>query len=233
MNEIIPNFYGLPGMLVGRVYVIKDADGLTLIDTAVPPAGKRIIKAIQAAGYQASDIKRVMLTHAHPDHFGGLRAVVEATGAEVWASAAEADVLEGRIAVPRANRGELRGINRLLVPPDTRFKPPVKVSRILNDGEVLPVLDGLTVVATPGHAPGHVSFWHPAKKLLITGDVVFHLFGRLTLPLAFFTVDMALDKQQIRKLANLGAEVGCFGHGNPIRTDASAEPKAFADRVGA
>ena len=83
MNEIIPNFYGLPGMLVGRVYVIKDADGLTLIDTAVPPAGKRIIKAIQAAGYQASDIKRVMLTHAHPDHFGGLRAVVEATGAEV------------------------------------------------------------------------------------------------------------------------------------------------------
>ncbi|MBK8136856.1 MAG: hypothetical protein IPK52_13655 [Chloroflexi bacterium] len=43
------------------------------------------------------------------------------------------------------------------------------MSRILNDGDVLPVLDGLTVVATPGHAPGHVSFWHPAKKLLITG----------------------------------------------------------------
>lgn len=233
MHEIVPNLYYLPGMLVGRVYVIKDSDGLTLIDTAVPPAGKRIVKAVLAAGYQASDIKRVMITHAHPDHFGGLHAVVEASGAEVWASAPEADVLEGRTAIARAPRSELKGINRFLVPPNTGFKPPVKVSRHLNDGDVLPVMDGLTVISTPGHAPGHVSFWHPGRKVLITGDVIFHLFNRLTLPLAFFTVDMALDKQQIRKLANLGAEVVCFGHGAPITTGATAQLKAFADRVGA
>lgn len=233
MREIVPNLYWLKGMLVGRVYAIKDADGFTIIDTAVAPAASRIVRAVTAAGYQPSDIKRILITHAHPDHVGGLHRLVAATGAEVWASEQETEVIEGRIPVPSAKRSDLRGLNKLAKPPTVYVKPPTKVSRVIGDGDMLPVFGGLTVVATPGHAPGHLSYWHPEHRLVITGDVVFHLLNRLTLPFAFLTADMTVNRQSLRKLIALGPEIACFGHGQPIMTGASAALSAVADRVGA
>ena len=233
MREIIPNLYGVPGALVGRVYMIVDDDGLTLIDAAVPPAAKRILNAVEKAGYKPSDIKRILITHAHPDHIGGLAGLVEATGAEIWSGAVEKDVIEGRIPVPAVKREDLQGLYKLFKPPKTMIKPGLKVARVLNDGDVLPVFGGLTVVSTPGHAPDHVSFWSPQHKLVITGDVVFHLLNRLTLPFAFFTVDMNTNKQSLRKLIGLSPEIACFGHGEPIMRGAASELAKLADRVGA
>jgi glyoxylase-like metal-dependent hydrolase (beta-lactamase superfamily II) len=233
MREIVPQLYSVPGALVGRVYLITGDDGLTLIDTAVAPAAKRILSAVEKAGYKPSDIKRVLITHAHPDHIGGLHGIVAATGAEIWCGAVEKDVIEGRIPVPAVKREDLRGLAKLFKPPKTMIKPGLKVARVLNDGDVLPVLGGLTVVSTPGHAPDHLSFWSPQHKLVITGDVVFHLLNRLTLPFAFFTVDMALNKQSLCKLIALNPEIACFGHGEPIMHGAAAALSQLADRVGA
>ena len=67
---------------------------------------------------------------------------------------------------------------------------------------------------------------------MITGDVVFHLFNRLTLPFAFFTVDMALNKHSLGKLIALNPEIACFGHGEPIMRGAAAGLSKLAARVG-
>ena len=93
MREIVPNFYYIEGRFVGHVYLAKDADGLTLIDASIAPAVKPILSQIAAAGHKPTDVKRILITHAHPDHVGGLHKLVEATGAEVWASEAEAQVI--------------------------------------------------------------------------------------------------------------------------------------------
>lgn len=233
MYEIVPNFYGISGTLAGRVYMIVDDDGLTLIDTAVPPAAGRILKEVEKAGHKPADIKRIMITHAHPDHIGALHALVAATGAEIWASAGEKEVIEGRVPVPTVKRSDLSGAYKLLKPPKTNVKPGLKVARVLTDGEVLPIFGGLTVVSTPGHAPDHLSFWSPQHRMVITGDVVFHLFNRLTLPFAFLTVDMKRNLKSFRKLLALEPQIACFGHGDPIMTDASAELSKLASRVGA
>jgi glyoxylase-like metal-dependent hydrolase (beta-lactamase superfamily II) len=55
---------------VGHAYLRHDPDGLTLIDTGLPGSAPLIAAAIHQAGYQTADLRRVVLTHFHPDHIG-------------------------------------------------------------------------------------------------------------------------------------------------------------------
>ena len=96
MQQILPNLYTFSGLLVGRVYLIDDGGELTIIDAGLTSAGPKILKQLAAANYQPSQVKRIIITHAHPDHIGSLKALAEATGAQVIASADEAEVIEGR-----------------------------------------------------------------------------------------------------------------------------------------
>jgi glyoxylase-like metal-dependent hydrolase (beta-lactamase superfamily II) len=104
---------------------------------------------------------------------------------------------------------------------------PTPVDLPLQGGETLPVLGGLHVIHTPGHSPGHLSFWQPEKRLLFCGDVLFNA-PKFSLPPAFLTVDMDEDKRSVRKLAELGPEVICFGHGQPMTQNAAQRLRDFA-----
>ena len=229
MQPILPGVYTFTGLLVGRVYLIDDPDGLTIIDTGLNHAAAKILRQLRAAGHKASDVRRILITHAHPDHVGGLPALRAATGAQVIASAGERPVIEGRIPVPRPAPAQLSSLNRLVRMPVTTFKP-TPVDRIVEDGEVLAeALGGLRVVATPGHAPGHLAFWQPQARLLFCGDVLMHL-GGLRLPIAAATVDMAENRRSIRTLAALNPRMICFGHGVPLRRAAADMLHAFVKR---
>ncbi len=224
MHQIIENIYTLTGLPAGRVYCLVDSDGLTLIDASITPAGKRILRQIAAHGYQPKDVKRILITHAHPDHVGALPYLKDTTGASVWSSALEKPVIQGEIAVPRPK-------SRLPIP-DTKYKP-VSVDRELNDGETLPeILGGLQVIFTPGHAPGHISFWHPEKRILFAGDVIFNIPRKMRLPIALFTVDMAENRRSIAKIAALEPKILCFGHGKPITQNTTEQLRIFAQKYG-
>lgn len=219
MKQIIPGVHYFTGLMVGRVYAIEDTDGLTLVDTGIASAPAKIIKQLAAVGKRPSDVKRILITHAHPDHVGGLPELKRLTGAEVVASAVEQPVIEGKMPIPRAP-GRLR-------PPETRLEG-TPVDRVVGEGEVLAdVCGGLQVLFTPGHAPGHLCFWQPARGLLFCGDVLFN-WPRLRLPFAMLTVDMAENRRSARRLAELGAAVVCFGHGEPLTTKTADTLLAFA-----
>lgn len=223
MKRILPGLSSFTGLLVGRVYCIEDADGLTIIDASLSSAGNKILKQLQAMGRQPADVKRILITHAHPDHVGALPMLKERTGAQVMASALERPVIEGKQSIPRAP-GRLR-------PPETRLKPTL-VDRELNEGDVLPeVMGGLQVLLTPGHAPGHLAFWQPEKRILFCGDVIFHM-RNLGLPFSFLTVDMEENKRSVRRLAELDAAVVCFGHGEPLLANAAQAIREFAAKIG-
>ncbi len=226
MKQVAPGIYYFRNLLVGRVYLIEDADGLTLIDTSLPLAAKRVLQQVEGRGHKAQDIKRILITHAHPDHVGGLPELKRASGAEVVASAIERPVIEGKTPVPRVPQEKLRGPIRLR-PPDTTFEA-VPVNRELQGGETLEIMGGLQAVFTPGHAPGHLAFWQPEKRILFCGDVLFNM-PRLRLPYAFLTVDMEENIRSIHKLAALEPDIVCFGHGEPLY-NAAPKLKAFASQ---
>lgn len=228
MQTLLPSVHSVSGLLAGRVYVIEDPDGLTLIDASVPPSVGPIISQIKGLGRKPQDVKRILITHAHPDHVGDLPRLKALTGAHIIASAIEQPVLEGKQPVPRVPLEKLRGPIKFR-PPNVTFKP-VAVDQPLQGGETLPVLGGLQAVFTPGHAPGHMAFWQPAKRLLFCGDVLFNA-PKLGLPPTFLTVDMEENKRSVRKLIDLEPEMVCFGHGRPL-TGATPRLQEFGRTIG-
>ncbi|MBA3531851.1 MAG: MBL fold metallo-hydrolase [Ardenticatenales bacterium] len=232
MKQIAPGLHTFTGLMAGRVYLIEDADGLTIIDTSIAMAPERIVRQLEQAGHTAKAVKRILITHGHPDHIGGLPKLQAMTGAEVITSETEKPVVEGREVVARAPKESLSALSRLMLPKEQRF-PGTPVHRTVQGGEVLAeVMGGLQVVATPGHSPGHIAFWQPERRILFCGDVVMGMMG-LTLPFAAFTVDMAENKRSVARLTALAPAILCLGHGEPVTEGTSQRLHTFAQKVGA
>jgi glyoxylase-like metal-dependent hydrolase (beta-lactamase superfamily II) len=87
----------------------------------------------------------------------------------------------------------------------------------LQDGQILPVLGGLQVVFTPGHTPGHVSYFAPSSNILFAGDSLNAFNNTLGFADGPFTWNFERGKASVRAQAQLGAEVICCGHGTVIR----------------
>ena len=87
----------------------------------------------------------------------------------------------------------------------------------LTDGELLPALGGLVVVHTPGHTPGSICLYSPARRFVIVGDILQYLRGRVTYPNEVFTDDMRQARQSIARLAELDIEMILFSHYPALR----------------
>ncbi len=230
MKQVVPGVYNFTGLMIGRVYMVEDRDGLTLIDTGMGFAPDRIIKQLREAGHRPSEVKRILITHAHTDHVGGLPQLKRTTGAQVIAPAIERPVIEGKKYVPRKLRRKLSFIERLLRSPRMKLKP-APVGREVADGDTIEeVMGGLKVVATPGHTPGQVAYWQPDKRVLFCGDTMAHVLG-LRLPSSMWSVDMDQAKRSIKRVARLDPLVVCFGHGEPLVEDAARSLRDFAGRL--
>ncbi len=230
MKRIIPGLYSFTGLVLGRVYAIEDADGLTLVDTSIFHSPYQIVRQLRAAGRDPRDIKCILVTHAHPDHIGGLWKLHALTGARVIASAIERPVIEGRAPIPRMSLETLSRTGRVLRPPRVWLRG-TPVEQGVEDGDVLAdVMGGLVVVATPGHTAGHISFWQPRMRILFCGDVIAASLG-LRLPSPTWTVDMAENRRSVARIAELDAQMVCFGHGEPLRRDAAQTIRGFARKV--
>jgi hydroxyacylglutathione hydrolase len=184
--------------------------GEVLVDAATRFAARRILRRLHGRRISAH-----ALTHAHPDHQGSSHAICEALGIPLWCGAGDAEAMETAGAImARMPRHWLSG----LVGP-LWLGPPHKVSRCLREGDQVGTF---TVIETPGHTIGHISFWREADGVLVLGDVVAHinLLNRwimLREPERIFSLDPAQNRRSARRLAALQPKLVCFGHGPPLR----------------
>ncbi|MBK5305999.1 MAG: MBL fold metallo-hydrolase [Frankiaceae bacterium] len=204
-------------------FLLADDDGsLTLVDAGVKRAEKKILGALAGLGKAPQDVRRIVLTHAHPDHAGGLAGAKEATGATVLAHDRDAVYLQsGKPPHLDASRRSGRILNRA-----RGGFGKVEVGQTFQDGELLPVAGGLRVVHTPGHSPGHVSLLHEPTGVLITGDAIFNVRGLRYSP-ALFCTDIRLSRETADRLADLEYDVAAFTHGEHVADGAREAVRAF------
>ena len=217
MKQIAEGLWQLP--LTPRESINAYVLGDVLVDAGVKQSGKKVVKLLEGRTIAAHT-----LTHAHPDHAGGSRHVVDALGVPFWAPAGDAAAVEaGRSVV-----GESR-----LKPVMERQNgfPAVPIARRLSEGDEV---GGFRVVDVPGHSPGHIAFFRESDRALVLGDVWFNLsfvtFGPGPRdPFAIATVDMEQNHASQRKLADLEPSIACFGHG-PVLHDAAPQLRAYVNR---
>lgn len=233
VEEIFPFIYALPGGYVNSFFLAEE-DGLTLIDAGLRGADRRIARGIRQMGRKPSEIRNVLVTHHHADHVGSLSALLaENAGANVWVHPADAPIVASEKPRPHPNPGSITG--RILGPLIERVPQnnprPVKATHEATDGAVVPVAGGVTVVHTPGHTMGHVSFLVEGHGgVLFAGDAAGHLLGRLGRPALIFTEDMELAKASMAKLAALEFDTACFGHGSVLKGQANVEFRKYIEK---
>ena len=144
-HRVIGNVYAVGTYDLG-VFLITSVDGHILINTGLEDSTSLIRENIESLGFRLEDVKIILSMQAHWDHVAALAEVKEYTGAQVWATAGDAPVLEdGGFSDPHFGSRE-------------SFRP-VRVNKIIADGEVIELGETrLTVLETPGHTAGSSSY---------------------------------------------------------------------------
>jgi glyoxylase-like metal-dependent hydrolase (beta-lactamase superfamily II) len=202
----LPDIVGGPTILLGET--------VTIVDTGVPSSEDAILGAVEELGRSADDVADIVITHADGDHVGSLAALVERTGATVWAGGHEADVIEGRAA---GRGGDVKRSGSV----DRRFEP----------GETLPLHGGIETVDTHGHTAGHVSLFLTGEGILIAGDALSNRAG-LGGSSPEHTADAADARVAVTTLATLRPQSIVFGHGPSIVGGAADELDELDRRLG-
>jgi glyoxylase-like metal-dependent hydrolase (beta-lactamase superfamily II) len=220
MREIAPDVFHLP--LTPRNGVNAYLLGDVLVDTGLRTSAKKIKSALNGRKVSA-----IALTHAHGDHGGSARKLAAELGQPVWVGAADRPATEsGKAeAKPPYDKPGIKVVAGLM-----GDFPGVKVARELNEGDDLAA--GFTVLDTPGHSRGHVSYWRESDGVLICGDVFFNMHLLTTVPglrqpPGPFTLDPAQNRASERKVAALEPKVAGFGHGPVIEDDTAGRLARF------
>ena len=206
-----------------NAYLVREQDGLTLVDTMAAGSAEQILAA--AAALEAP-IKRIALTHCHSDHIGSLDALhSQLPDVEVIVPARDARISAGdRSLLPGEGDRKLRGgWPKVATTADVLLQPGDSVG-------------SLEAVASPGHTPGHISFRHIQDATLICGDA-FQTLGGVTVagqqnwrfPLVKLgTWDPERSMQSARALRALEPSALAPGHGRPVHDPIEAMDAAIA-----
>lgn len=237
-EKVLPGIWRLrlplpwPGVPHGNAWAVASDGGVVMFDTGIGGKGKlrQLDLALAQAGFGVDDVRLVVCTHSHTDHYGLGGAIVERAGCELWMHPNWEHVrlladdpqaaLEQRLEVARqsgvspaaleryrAARGDSETGIDVLKEPDRDLVPGIEVETDLGNWQV---------IETPGHAPSHVVLHQPERRLLISGD---HLLGRTVL---FFDYGHSPDpvgefRASLDRVEPLDVDLVLPGHGRTFR----------------
>ena len=208
-------------------FAFEDSDGsLTLVDAGLRGATRRLVAALGDIGRTPDQVTRILVTHAHLDHVGSARRLRAATGGALHVHADDAEFVRQGRPPPRDLSSPLARVLSFA----QRRQAQSPVDDTFRENDVIPVAGGVRVLHTPGHSPGHCSFLHESSGVLVTGDALFNLRGRITYSSLLGCTNYRMSQDTADRLGEVDYEIAAFTHGSEIREDARHAVRTFLRR---
>lgn len=234
-NEVVPMddvAAGVRGLRIAfvNVFAITHADGSwTLIDAGLPFTASAIQNWTRK--FSEDPPNCIVLTHGHFDHVSAARDLADAWNVFIYAHPLEAPYLKGQKEYPAPNFAAGGGTISLLSPLYPRG--PIDLGNRLRlfsseGNSTLSVMPEWEILPTPGHTPGHVSFFRSEDRCLIIGDAfcttkpesffeaAITRPAELHGPPGYFTSDWDSARKSVELLSQLDAVIVAPGHGQPL-----------------
>ncbi|MFP5385759.1 MAG: MBL fold metallo-hydrolase [Bacteriovoracia bacterium] len=212
---------------ISHYYFINREDGnLDMIDTSAPIERKKIDLFLSL---KKKSLKRLLLTHGHPDHAGNADYLRKKYKCSVHAHEFEVPYLRGEKVLKKRDYTGINPFGRIIQFGDWLFKEP-------QCQEVVPLqeCDNYNYVPLHGHTPGSVGILHKKTKSLFLGDALINCTavymiprpGLLT-PYHYFSEDHEAALKCLKNLQHVDFDNAFFGHGNPIIGNAKEKVLSF------
>ncbi len=230
-KPVTPQVTRLQDKIVNSYLIGEPASGTwVIVDAGMSSRhAKKIFRAAAERFGEESVPTAILLTHGHFDHVGAVKALLQKWNVPVYAHPLELPYLNGISDYPPPDPTVGGGLFARLSPIFSRRGINLGGAiRPLPQDNSMPGLPGWKWIHTPGHTPGHVSFFRERDRVLIAGDAFVtvkneSLFAVLlqkeevNRPPAYFTSDWREARRSVERLAELAPEVAATGHGVPLR----------------
>lgn len=213
-----------------NMYIIQDENSSKwiLVDTGLKSSAVKIKKMAEVLFGSNARPSAIVLTHGHFDHVGSVAKLADEWMVPVYCHYLELPYLSGKSSYPPPDASVNGGLMAKMawIYPKKAIDIGSKLRILPPDGKV-PFLEGWEYIYTPGHAPGHISLFRPADKVLIAGDAIVTTVSesvlsvisqrkKLSGPPKYFTYDWNAAKNSVMTLAALKPEIIATGHGKPM-----------------
>jgi glyoxylase-like metal-dependent hydrolase (beta-lactamase superfamily II) len=235
-ERVLPGLWRLrlplpwPGVPHCNAWAIAAGSGIVLVDTGMHEPGSlaQLERALDQVNLKLDQVRLVVCTHAHSDHWGQAAPITERAGCELWMHADDRQTsavddpdaaLARRLEVGRQSGVSPRALEeyaKLARSLPSGVARPMTPNRALVTGDTLETdLGTWTVYETPGHAPSHICLLQPERRILISGD---HVLGRISLYYDYgYTPDPVGEfLTSLDRVDQLDARLALSGHGKPF-----------------
>lgn len=224
-----------------NLYLVEVDDRVVLVDTGLPTVWPRLLHALRTLGKRPADVECAILTHAHFDHVGCARRIIDEWDVRIWVPTEEAALARrpyrykherSRLGYPVrypasvpilwdmtvAGAWGVHGVDRM-----TLFRPTSRLP------------GGATVIPTPGHTKGHVALHFPERDVLIAGDALVTLDPYTgesgpQIVAGAATANSRRALESLRPMYNTHASLVLPGHGSVWRDGIESAVTAAAER---
>lgn len=202
--------------------LLLDKQNIILVDCGFIGSLSILQNELLRHGMSAEQITGLVLTHHDHDHMGAAAALKRINpNIKIYASAVEAPFISAQEKPLRLRQAE--EMQKTLPPEQQDFGKafcdmlrrvePVEVDIFLSDGDHMDWCEGCSILATPGHTPGHISLLIEKDSIIITGDAIALEDGKPVIANPQFTLDLEQATKSIEKLLLMKAKAYYCYHG--------------------
>lgn len=201
-------------------YAVRTSVGVVLVDAGMDSTGADVSALLRTMGASEQSVRTILLTHWHNDHAAGAQATQQRCGCAVHYHVGDAPWLSREKA-----RGGLRGWLAKRIPEwgigvlfigllGEAVPQAVAATEHVRDGQV--IAGAFEVIETPGHTPGHLSFYYRPERALFAGDALAVIGRRVRFMARPVTMDLERARASMERCLARDIGILCPGHREPL-----------------